>query len=157
MNRRYKTHMTTDKSRDEGFREMGEAIRRMLEASGNGNRPVVINIRVQVNISPPDQPAQDQPVRDDEAVDIDEPAIEVQEVEGEVKVVTGLPGVSSDDIQVMLGSNQICIQARDGQRFYRSATEIPPPDRNTVRISFRHGVLEVTFKALEDTSEKEEC
>ncbi len=134
--------MTEDKSRDEGFREMGDAIRRMLEASGNGQRPVIINIRVQVNIAPPEESPRE------EAPEIEAPEIEVQKVGGEVKVVTGLPGVSSDDIQVMIGSTQICIQARDGRRVYRSAAEIPSPDRNTVRIAFRHGVLEITYREL---------
>jgi HSP20 family molecular chaperone IbpA len=139
--------MTEDKSRDEGFREMGEAIRRMLEASGNEHRPVIINIRVQVNIAPPEESPREPPGREEDA-EIEAPEIEVQKVGGEVKVVTGLPGVSSDDIRVMLGSTQICIQARDGRRVYRSATEIPPPDRNTVRIAFRHGVLEISYREL---------
>ena len=143
--------MTTDKSRDESFREMGEAIRRMLEASGNGQRPVIINIRVQVNIAPPEESP------GEEAVEIEVPDIEIQKVGDEVKVVAGLPGVSSDDIRVMLGPGHICIQARDGRRVYRSATEIPAPDRNTVRIAFRHGVLEISYRELgADPDEKEE-
>lgn len=75
-----------------------------------------------------------------------EPEIEVHRLGSHVTLVTELPGMSAENVQVLFRDNRVFIWAKDQDRQYRTSAEVPPADKKTVEISFRHGVLEVSYQ-----------
>jgi HSP20 family molecular chaperone IbpA len=75
-----------------------------------------------------------------------EPVIEVHRLGSHVTLVTELPGMSAENVQVLFRDNRVFIWAKDQERQYRTSAEVPPADKKTVEISFRHGVLEVSYR-----------
>jgi len=75
-----------------------------------------------------------------------EPPVEVQRVDGEIKLLTEMPGLSPEDVQVIFSGSTIHIQAGDGIRNYETTADVPPALKDSVSVSFRHGVLEVTYR-----------
>jgi HSP20 family molecular chaperone IbpA len=130
---------------DENFREIGEIIRKMLEQAGMSDHPapVVFNFRIYVNMAPPpEMPHNRVPARTNTI----EPEVEVQRVGDEVILATELPGVSPDDVKVMFSGSTVHIKAGDGNLKYHTTADVPPAEKDSVTVSFRHGVLEVTYR-----------
>ena len=75
-----------------------------------------------------------------------EPVIEIHRLGNHVTLVTELPGMSAENVQVLFRDNRVYIWAKDQERQYRTSAEVPPADKKTVEISFRHGVLEVSYQ-----------
>jgi HSP20 family molecular chaperone IbpA len=75
-----------------------------------------------------------------------EPEVEVQRVGNEVILATELPGVSPDDVKVMFSGSTVHIKAGDGNLKYHTTADVPPAEKDSVTVSFRHGVLEVTYR-----------
>jgi HSP20 family molecular chaperone IbpA len=130
---------------DENFRNIGEIIRKMLEQAGMSDHPapVIFNFRIYVNM--PVYPAAQQnpaPARNGTI----EPEVEVQRVGNEVILVTELPGVSPEDVKVMFSGSTVHIKAGDGNLKYSTTADVPPAEKDSVSVSFRHGVLEVTYR-----------
>jgi len=67
-------------------------------------------------------------------------------VDGEVKLITELPGMSAENVHVFFRGDTVHIRACDGDRSIRTSAEVPPADRDSVAFSFRHGVLEITYR-----------
>jgi HSP20 family molecular chaperone IbpA len=130
---------------DENFRNIGEIIRKMLEQAGMSDHPapVIFNFRIYVNM--PGFPAAQQnqfPTRNNTI----EPEVEVQRVGNDVILVTELPGVSPEDVKVMFSGSTVHIKAGDGDLKYHTTADVPPAEKDSVSVSFRHGVLEVTYR-----------
>jgi HSP20 family molecular chaperone IbpA len=130
---------------DDNFRNIGEIIRKMLEQAGMNEHPapIIFNFRIFVNM--PGCPAAKQnqaPARNDTI----EPEVEVQRVGNEVILVTELPGVSPEDVKVMFSGSTVHIKAGDGNLKYHTTADVPPAEKDSVSVSFRHGVLEVTYR-----------
>jgi hypothetical protein len=138
---------------DDNFRNIGEIIRKMLEQAGMSEHqaPIIFNFRIFVNVpgcpNLPPQMISTSPVRPVE------PEVEVQRVDGEVKLVTELPGISPEDVQVMFSGSKVHIRAGDGIRRYQTSAEVPPAQKDSVSVTFRHGVLEVTYQEKPDNPE----
>ncbi|MEI6292714.1 MAG: hypothetical protein WCP36_03465 [Methanomicrobiales archaeon] len=130
---------------DENFRNIGEIIRKMLEQAGMSEHPapVIFNFRIYVNM-PVHQGMQEYPppARNDTI----EPEVEVQRVGNEVILATELPGVSPEDVKVMFSGSTVHIKAADGDLKYHTTADVPPAEKDSVSVSFRHGVLEVTYR-----------
>ena len=137
---------------DDNMKNIGELIKKMLESTGLGDHaaPVVFNFRIFVNTHPigghPGQ-APEGPVSPIE------PAVEVQRVDGEIKLLTEMPGVSPENVHVMFSGSTVHIRAGDGVRSYETSADVPPAQKDSVSVSFRHGVLEVTYRERPDIQE----
>lgn len=122
------------------FRGIDELIRRIIaESKQQGNeKPIMIGIKVFI-MQPPNglmaAPAADRA-----------PDVEIHRVGNEVKLITELPGMSAENVQVLFRGTTVHIRACDGNRSFETSAEVPPADRDSVAISFRHGVLEVTYR-----------
>ena len=77
-----------------------------------------------------------------------EPEIEVQTFGNCVTLVTELPGMSPENIQVLFRDDRVFIWAKDVERYYRASAKVPPAVKGSVEISCRHGVLEVSYTSL---------
>ncbi len=130
---------------DENFREIGEIIRKMLEQAGMSDHPapVVFNFRIYVNMAPPQDLPHNGIPGGSKTI---EPEVEVQQVGNEVILATELPGVSPDDVKVMFSGSTVHIKAGDGELKYHTTADVPPAEKDSVTVSFRHGVLEVTYR-----------
>lgn len=113
-----------------------DLIRHIREAAAH-DRPIIIGMKI---IIPPATPG---PGRDGT-----EPEIEVHTFGNKVTLVTELPGMSAEDIQVLFREDRVYIWAKDQQRHYRASARVPPAEEETIGISFRHGVLEVSYTPL---------
>jgi len=130
---------------DDNFRNIGEIIRKMLEQAGMSEHPapVIFNFRIYVNMPVCPAPQQNQAPAWNGTI---EPEVEVQRVGNDVILVTELPGVSPDDVKVMFSGSTVHIKAGDGNRKYHTTADVPPAEKDSVSVSFRHGVLEVTYR-----------
>jgi HSP20 family molecular chaperone IbpA len=131
---------------DENFRNIGEIIRKMLEQAGMSDHPapVIFNFRIYVNM--PILPGAQQNQLFTARNSTIEPEVEVQRVGNEVILVTELPGVSPEEVKVMFSGSTVHIKAGDGDLKYHTTADVPPAEKDSVSVSFRHGVLEVTYR-----------
>jgi hypothetical protein len=123
----------------EGTKDLEEVLRDLLERAVRGEaRPVFVGIQV---IIPPPGHGPAPPVRDGPA----EPSIEVQRLGDRVVLAAGLPGVSAGDISVLFRGDRVFIWARDQDRQYRASARVPPAVEGSQDVSYRNGVLEVSY------------
>jgi hypothetical protein len=115
-----------------------ELIRHIMEMAGQ-NRPIIIGM--QIIIPPAGQPGWI-PTPGREGT---EPEIEVHTFGNRVTLITELPGMSPENVQVLFRDDRVYIWAKDESRQYRASTSVPPAEEKSIEISFRHGVLEVTY------------
>ncbi len=115
-----------------------DLIRHLREIAGE-DRPIVISMKI--IIPPAGQPAL-LPAAGQEGI---EPDIEVQAFGNRVTLITELPGMSPENIQVLFREDRVYILAKDGDRQYRASTKVPPAEKDSIEISFRHGILEVSY------------
>lgn len=130
---------------EDNFRNIGEIIRKMLEQAGMSDHPapVIFNFRIYVNMPVSPDAMQHQAPGMDETI---KPEVEVQRVGDDVILVTELPGVSPEDVRVMFSGSTVHIKAADGTLKYQATADVPPAEKDSVSVSFRHGVLEVTYR-----------
>jgi HSP20 family molecular chaperone IbpA len=81
-----------------------------------------------------------------------EPDIEIQRLGDRVLLVTELPGLSPENVQVLFRGDRVFIWGKDGERQYRTSAAVPPPRTGSEQVTFRHGVLEVSY-IPQDTSD----
>jgi HSP20 family molecular chaperone IbpA len=82
-----------------------------------------------------------------------EPVVEIHLIGDEVKVITELPGMTMDAIELKLLGSALTIDADGGSSQYHTHADLPPVDSGSMQTSFKNGVLEVTLKRLPDNSE----
>lgn len=75
-----------------------------------------------------------------------EPVAEVHHVGDETMVITELPGAPDDSIRLDVRGSTLVIDAGDAENHYHTTAEVPGVDPASLQRSFRHGVLEVTFR-----------
>lgn len=76
-----------------------------------------------------------------------EPLADVITSENEIKVVVEMPGVEKENIQVNARDHMVEIIAATSTRKYRREVEIPSDaDMESVKSSYKNGILEVVFK-----------
>ncbi|HEX7179169.1 MAG TPA: archaeal heat shock protein Hsp20 [Nitrososphaeraceae archaeon] len=84
-----------------------------------------------------------------------EPLAEVTTSDKEVKVVVEMPGVSRENIKLSAYDNSVEITTTDPERKYHEVIEIPEEaDIETVKSSYKNGILEITFNKKVSTKPK---
>jgi HSP20 family molecular chaperone IbpA len=114
-----------------------DVIRMIMELSGNG-RPVVIGIKIIIGEAPDGA----NPIARGDAT---EPEIEIHPVGDHIVLSTELPGISPEQVQVLFREDRVYIWAKTPDRQYRASRKVPPATKGSVEISFRHGLLEVSY------------
>jgi HSP20 family molecular chaperone IbpA len=118
-------------------KSLEDLIRKILEMSGDG-RPMVIGMKIIIGGYPPDA----NPFARGDAT---EPEIELHSIGDRIVLSTELPGTSPEQIQVLFKEDRVYIWAKNPDRQYRASRKVPPASEGSVEISFRHGVLEVSY------------
>ena len=75
-----------------------------------------------------------------------EPVAEVHKVGEETMVITELPGAAEESIRLDIRGSTLFIDAGDAENHYHTTADVPGIDPSSLQRSFRHGVLEVTFR-----------
>lgn len=116
---------------------LAEMIRQIIRMS-NSTRPVIIGIQIIIPGSPDGTP----PIsRGDDT----EPPIEVQTIGERVVLSTEFPGIAPGQVQVMFRDDRVFIWAKDQDRHYTASAMVPPALKGSIEMSFRHGLLEVSY------------
>jgi hypothetical protein len=118
-------------------KSLEEVIRKIMEISGEG-RPIVIGMKIIIGGCPHGA----NPLSRGDAT---EPEIEIHSVGDRIVLSTELPGISPEQIQVLFREDRVFIWAKDPDRQYRASREVPPATKGSIEISFRHGLLEVSY------------
>ena len=122
-----------------------DLIRQMMELAGTGQgTPILIGMQIVVS---PGQPGRPGPIARGDGT---EPEIEVHTFGNRVTLVTELPGMSPENIQVLFRDDRVFIWAKDAERYYRASATVPRPLKGSVEINCRHGVLEVSYTPLKE-------
>jgi HSP20 family protein len=85
-----------------------------------------------------------------------EPLSDITTTDKEVKVVVEMPGIDKKDIKISAYDSSVEIStANTAQRKYKSTIELPPEvDTETVKSTYKNGILEIAFKKKEQTKPK---
>ena len=79
-----------------------------------------------------------------------EPLVDVMEGDGEVVVVSELPGVEKEDIRLEATDRVLKVEVESAKRRYFKEMELPHlVDPRTARACYKNGVLEVRFSKSE--------
>ena len=125
---------------DNNTTSLEDLIRQMMELAGTQQgAPVIIGMQIIVS---PGQPGGPGPLARGDGT---EPEIEVHTFGNQVTLVTELPGMSPENIQVLFRDDRVFIWAKDAERYYRASAKVPRAMKGSVEISCRHGVLEVSY------------
>jgi HSP20 family protein len=76
-----------------------------------------------------------------------EPLADVVMTDKEVKVIAEMPGISKENIKLNAYENKVEISTTEkAERKYHKIIDLPPDaDVDTVRSSYKNGILEITF------------
>jgi len=88
-----------------------------------------------------------------QTADIREPMVDaiVDEKEKLLKLVAEMPGVEKTDVKVLVQDKSVDISAQHGEKKYHAKVPIKHKvDENSVKASYKNGILEVIFKLIED-------
>jgi HSP20 family protein len=84
-----------------------------------------------------------------------EPLVEVYEEGDEVIIVAEVPGVNKEDIELTVSGRELEISVDTPKRKYYKRVELPKDvDPDTIKASYRNGILEVKVKKLPEEKEK---
>jgi HSP20 family protein len=84
-----------------------------------------------------------------------QPLADVTTTDKEVKVVVEMPGVSKENIKVNAYDNTVEVTTTDPGRKYHEVVEVPPEtDIETVKSTYKNGILEIIFKKKQQTKPK---
>jgi HSP20 family protein len=79
-----------------------------------------------------------------------EPLVDVMESDGEVVVVSELPGVEREDIRLEATDRSLRVEVEAAKRRYLKELELPHlVEPGSARASYKNGVLEVRFSKSE--------
>jgi HSP20 family molecular chaperone IbpA len=130
---------------DDTRTSLEDLIRQMMELAGTGQgTPILIGMQIVIS---PGQPGRPGPIARGDGT---EPEIEVHTFGNRVTLVTELPGMSPENIQVLFRDDRVFIWAKDAERYYRASATVPRPLKGSVEINCRHGVLEVSYTPLKE-------
>jgi len=118
-------------------KSLEDVIRKIMEISGDG-RPIVIAMKIIIGGCPNGA----NPLSRGDAT---EPEIEIHTLGDRIVLSTELPGISPEQVQVLFREDRVFIWAKDPDRQYRASRKVPPALKGSVEISFRHGLLEVSY------------
>jgi len=80
--------------------------------------------------------------------------LDVQETEGEIRVVADLPGVEKDAIDLKCDGKILTVSAASDRRDYEERVQLPTRvDEHSAAATYNNGVLEVTFDRADDSAD----
>ena len=85
--------------------------------------------------------------------DIEKPEIEMIEADGWVILTCPLPGLEKEHIKIAFGEGQIHIVGFNGERRYKTSAPIPDVDLNSYKQTLHNGVLELSYRLADATTE----
>lgn len=134
---------------DEPGRTLEEIMKQLFAAAREGRiQPVFIGVNVFVS------PGGEYPPHHRHARGAGtEPAIEVHRLGRRVLLVTEMPGLSPEKIHVLFRGNRVFVWGKEAGRHYRATARVPPPRAGTEEVTYRHGVLEISYESLEERGE----
>lgn len=135
--------------KDESSRTLEEIMKQLFEAAREGRiQPVFIGVNVFV--SPGGEfPHHHRPARGGGT----EPAIEVHRLGKRVLLVTEMPGLSPEKIHVLFRGSRVFVWGKEAGRHYRATARVPAPRAGTEEVTYRHGVLEISYESAEERGE----
>jgi HSP20 family protein len=78
-----------------------------------------------------------------------EPLVDIIEQNGELRIVSELPGVDKEDIQLYVTENTLTLNVEKPGRNYFKELELPfQVDPNSAKSNYRNGVLETNLRKL---------
>jgi HSP20 family protein len=78
-----------------------------------------------------------------------EPLTDVMEREDSISITVELPGVEKEDIDLRATSDKLTIKVDNPQRRYYKEVDLPSAvDPNSVKATFKNGVLDITLKKV---------
>ena len=84
-----------------------------------------------------------------------EPLVDVITTDNEVKVTVEMPGIAKENIKLNAYENNVEVKSEDPQRKYHRVIDIPlEADIETVKSSYKNGILEIIFKKKEQIRPK---
>jgi HSP20 family protein len=84
-----------------------------------------------------------------------EPLVDVTTTDKEVKVILEMPGVNKENIKINAYDNSVEVKSEHPQRKYHRVIEIPPEaDTETIKSTYKNGILEIVFNKKEQTKPK---
>ncbi|MDQ1251301.1 MAG: hypothetical protein QG646_374 [Euryarchaeota archaeon] len=87
-------------------------------------------------------------------LDIRKPLIDIMEAEDKVHVIAEIPGIEKEKILLNATDLILDIKTIDGNPKYSERVELPVKvDPQSAKATYKNGVLEVTFKRLESSSQ----
>ncbi|MGA9934869.1 MAG: archaeal heat shock protein Hsp20 [Nitrososphaeraceae archaeon] len=84
-----------------------------------------------------------------------EPLADVTTTDKEIKVIIEMPSVSKENIKINAYDQSVEVKSEDPQRKYHRVIDIPPEaDTETVKSTYKNGVLEISFQRKEQVKPK---
>ena len=91
------------------------------------------------------------------ASDTREPLVDtlVDEKEKVVKLIAEMPGVEKSDVKIVVENKTVNLSAEhDGKKYHAKVPVEHKVDENSVKASYKNGVLEIVFKLAEEEKPK---
>ena len=129
-------------------KKLEELVRQIMEQSGDG-RPLIIGMKIVIGGPPGGTPLLSRG-------DTTEPEIELHRIGDRVVLTTELPGITPEQVQILFQEDRVFIWAKSPDRQYRASREVPPAIKGSAEITFRHGVLDVSYLPREAAGPEEE-
>lgn len=129
------------------FEEMRRALHRMLKDAFEGKlgvfrEPFIYGFTTRSREARVDGA---RPVIEGQELDARDPLADVILSESAIFITAELPGVQEDQIRLAADEGRLIIEANGDRRFY-SGIELPADaDRDTLKYTFRHGVLDIVI------------
>ena len=84
-----------------------------------------------------------------------EPLADVVASDKEVKVIVEIPGVNKESIKINAYDNSLEVTTNDPQKKYHRVIDLPPEaDIETVKSTYKNGILEIVFNKKEQAKPK---
>ncbi len=132
---------------DDEFEETRRAIHRMLKDAFDGKQgvfrePFVYGFTARAREARPDVP---RPTVENPEVVTRDPLVDVILTESAIYLTADMPGISSDDVRVGIDAGRLTVQG-EGERRYYSSVDLPGDvDPNTLKHTFKNGVLDIVI------------
>jgi len=132
-------------STDDEFEEMRRALHRMLKDAFDGKlgvfrEPFIYGFTTRNRESRGEAA---RPVIEGQELDAKDPLADVILAESAIFVTAEMPGLMEDQVHLTLDGGRLILEG-EGERRYYSAIELPADaDRDTLKYTFRHGVLDI--------------
>lgn len=79
----------------------------------------------------------------------------VDDKENVLKMVAEMPGVTKEDINVVVEDDHVVIEAERGDKKYNTKVPLDQKiDKNSAKATYKNGILELSFKRIEEEKPK---